>query len=208
MSFMDSETKNGVRLVSIRAGRVELFGEYTRAHAARGLVVLACANQGNERRSAEQSLIEQLHRSRIATLRIDLMTADEAETDAATERVRQDVELLAQRVRAVDRWAEKQRIQGVAVGYYGSGAAACAALRLASKQHPDIDALVICEVKGDLDSSRGRESQPLLAALHPGAVADAELLCDLFRNWLWWENNSRARAPRPRINQDRPSAAP
>lgn len=206
---MYSETKNGVRSVSIAAGRAELSGEYRPARAARGLVVLVCANRGNERRRAEQSLIEQLHRSRIMTLRIDLMTHEEAEVDLETQQIRQDVELLAQRVRVVDRWAEKQRLsQGVAVGYYGSGAAACAALRLASKQQPSIDALVICEVKSDLDASCDRDSQPLLPTLHGKTEADAELMCDLFRNWLWWEHNTRARATRRRPVQDRPSAAP
>jgi hypothetical protein len=206
---MDSEIKDDVRIVSIPAGRVELSGEYMRARAARGFVVLLCANRGNVRRSVEVSLIEQLHRSRIIALRVDLLTAEEAVGDLPTEPIRHDVDLLAERVRAVHRWAEEQRVsQGVALGYYGSGATACAALRLASKQQPGIDALIICEVKSDLDS---RPSQPPLAALHEGKEPDAELLCDLFRNWLWWESNSRARLPRPRPrqdSQDRPSAAP
>lgn len=206
---MDSETKTGVRIVRIPVGGVELSGEYMLARAARGLVVLACANRGNARRSAEQLLTEQLHRSHILTLRIDLMTEEEAVTDLMTEHVRRDVELLAQRLRAVHQWAEQQRnSQGVPLGYYGSGAAACAALRLASKRQPGIDAFVICEVKSDFDSIPGRDSQPPLAALHPGTEPDTELLCDLFKNWLWWENNTRARAASPRRTQDRPSAAP
>lgn len=132
------------------------------------------------------------------------MTEAEAAGDLQTERIRKDVDLLARRVAAVARWAEQQRAsQRVAVGYYGSGAAACAALRLASKQQPGMDALVICEVKSDFD----RNSQPPLRALHAGTEPDAELIGDLFRNWLWWENNS-IRARGPRRLQDRPSAAP
>lgn len=137
------------------------------------------------------------------------MTEEEAAADLSTERIRRDVELLAQRVRAVDRWAEKQRAsRGLALGYYGSGAAGCAALRLASKQQ-GIDALLICEVKSDFgDATSCRDSSPPLAALHGDEEPDPELICDLFRNWLWWENNSRVRVPRPRPTQDRPSAAP
>src|SRR6187402_2994125 len=106
---MNNENKNGDRIVSIPVGGGELSGEYMRARAAQGLVVLACANRGNARRGAEQSLTEQLHRSHIVTLRIDLMTEEEAATDLMTEHIRRDVDLLAQRLRAVHRWAEKQR---------------------------------------------------------------------------------------------------
>lgn len=205
---MDSETKDGVRCVSIPVGQVELAGEYLRAPAARGLVVLVCARSDNALRSAEQSLAEQLHRSRISTLRIDLMTEEEAAMDLLPEQLRRDAHLLAQRVRGVHRWAEKQcSREGLALGYYGSGAAACAALRHASKQPPGIDALVICEVKHDFDTVGGSDLRPPLATVD-AARPDAELLSDLFRNWLWWENSSRVRAPRHRPMQDRPSAAP
>jgi hypothetical protein len=206
---MTSETKNGVRIVSVPVGGVELSGEYIRARAPRGLVVLACANRGNARRSAEQSLTEQLHRSHISTFRIDLMSEEEAATDLMTEHIRRDVDLLARRLRFVHQWAKKQRnSQGVPLGYYGSGAPACAALRLASKQQPGVDAFVICEVKSDFDTIPGRDSQPPLAALHAGTEPDTELLCDLFKNWLWWEHNTPARGARPRPMQDRPSAPP
>ncbi|HEY6725118.1 MAG TPA: hypothetical protein VI197_13880 [Polyangiaceae bacterium] len=194
---MDSETQNGAQHVSIPADGVVLSGEYMQVRGGSGLVVLVCAHRGNARRRAEQLLIAQLHRSRIMTLRVDLMTKDEAAMEVATEQVRQDVERLAQRVRAVDRWAEKRRLrEGLAVGYYGSGSAACAALRLAARQKPSIEALVICEVKGDI------------SAPHSGTQADAELICDLFRNWLWWEKNPRVRVHRPPRVDDRPSAAP
>jgi len=206
---MDNKTNNGDRIVSIPVGGRELSGEFMRARAAQGLVVLACANRGNARRSAEQSLTAQLHRSHIITLRIDLMTEEEAASDLMTEHIRRDVDLLAKRLRAVHQWAEKQRTsQGLPLGYYGSGAAACAALRLAAKQQPGIDAFVICEVKSDFDTIPGRDSQPPLSALHAGTEPDTELLCDLFKNWLWWENNTRLRAASPRRTQDRPSAAP
>lgn len=205
---MDSEITNGVRFVSIRAGGVELSGEYVPLRGARGLVVLACANRGNARSSAEQSLIERLHRSRVSTLRIDLMADEEIATERSAESLRQDVDLLAQRVRVIGRWAQKQSVsQGVALGYYGSGAAACAALRLASKQPPGIDALVICEVKSDFDATRNPHPGSRDAA-HTGTELDAEVICDLFRNWLSWEDKGPARAPRSRPGQDRPSVAP
>lgn len=195
------------RPVTISAGGVELAGDLTRIRAARGLVVVTCA--GNARRSAEQALIERLNRAGIATLRIDLLSQAEATADAAaTEPVRQDVELLAQRVRVVDRWADTQRrMQGVVVGYYGSGSAACAALRrassLGSTREPAFDALVICEVKSDFEPScRARQSQP------PEKEPDAELIADLFRTWLSWESNPGGRPLRSRRAHDRPSAAP
>jgi len=204
---MDSETKNGVRIVSIRAGGVELSGEYFPIRVARGLVVLACANRGNACSSAEQSLVERLHRSRISTLRIDLLTDEEVSTELSAESLRQDVHLLAQRVRSIGRWAQQQSVsQGVALGYYGSGAAACAALRLASKQPPGIDALVICEVKSDFDA--GTPHPHSSDAAHTRTELDAEVICDLFRNWLSWEGNGLERAPRSRPVQDRPSVAP
>ncbi|HEU5073020.1 MAG TPA: hypothetical protein VFU02_02590 [Polyangiaceae bacterium] len=206
---MDSETKDGARRVSIPAGGVELAGEFTRVRAARGLVVLVCASSDKARRSAERSLAEQLHASRISTLRIDLITEEEAAMDLLPAQIGRDADLLAQRLRVVHRWAEKQRAsEGLALGYYGSGAAGCAALRLASKQQPGIDALVICEVKSDLDDSRGRDSRVRSAPRSAPTEPDPELLCDLFRNWLWWENNAPMRAPRARVAQDRPSAAP
>lgn len=192
-SVMSSETRSSMQLVSIPAGRVELSGEYVGVRAPRGLVVLACANHGNVRRRAEQLLIEQLHRSHIITLRIDLVTPEEAAKSSSTDCIRRDVELMAQRVVAIDRWAIRKRSSGgLPLGYYGSGAAACAALRHAAKQ-PGIDALVICEVRGDFE---------------PVSEPDAELVCDLFRNWLCWEQGSRVRAAHSRPLQDRPSAPP
>jgi hypothetical protein len=206
MLFMDSEIKEReVQLVRIPVGRVELRGEYNTVRAARGLVVLVCANRRNERRSAEGDLVEQLRRARILTFRIDLMTGEEAALEAETEAIRRDVALLAERVRAVQHWAEKQRARrGLALGYYGSGAAACAALRLASKAQHGIDALVICEVSSDFEAPADRESRPVRAQ----AGADPELVCDLFKNWLWWENASSARERRSLAGHDRQSVNP
>jgi putative phosphoribosyl transferase len=106
-----------------------------------------------------------LQESGMATLLLDLLTPGEAAEDAATGRLRFDVELLGSRVAAaVDRLADDPVLGGLPTGCFGASTGAAAALIAAAARPERIAAIV----------SRG--GRPDLAGDALGAVRAPTLL--------------------------------
>lgn len=83
-------------------------------------------------------MAEVLNNCGIATLLIDLLTAEEKKIDAVTRHIRFDVRLLTERVEVITNWIKQQKKMGdLKVGYFGSSTGAAAAITAASRLKED-----------------------------------------------------------------------
>ncbi|HJT77408.1 MAG TPA: hypothetical protein VJ739_09430, partial [Gemmataceae bacterium] len=116
-------------LVHVRAGEVTLEGNLTVPDGARGAVLFAHGS-GSSRHSPRNRFVAQtLNDAGLATLLLDLLTADEEAIDAYTARYRFDIDLLAGRlVGAVDWLGGEEETAGMVVGCFGASTGAAGAL--------------------------------------------------------------------------------
>jgi putative phosphoribosyl transferase len=134
------------RLVRLTADSVPLEGNLGVPHREgqpRGVVLFAHGS-GSSRHSPRNRYVAQvLQRGGLATLLIDLLTADEEAVDQRTGHLRFDIDLLAERlVNATDWLASQPDTSQLPVGYFGASTGAGAALVAAAKRPQVIRAIV------------------------------------------------------------------
>jgi putative phosphoribosyl transferase len=131
------------RLVSVTAGPVTLEGNLVLPPGARGLVVFAHGSGSSRHSPRNRFVAEVLQKGGIATLLIDLLTADEEEVDSRTGHLRFDIGLLAGRLAGATDWVAGQTRTGdLRVGYFGASTGGGAAL-VAAAAHPDLVGAVV-----------------------------------------------------------------
>jgi dienelactone hydrolase len=106
-------------------------------------LVLFAHGSGSGRLSPRNNYVaERLGESGLGTLLFDLLTEKEEQIDALTAELRFDIPLLTNRLVAATMWTLKQqRLEGLAVGYFGASTGAAAALAAAARI-PTIAAVV------------------------------------------------------------------
>jgi putative phosphoribosyl transferase len=125
------------RLVSVTAGPVTLEGNLVLPPGARGLVVFAHGSGSSRHSPRNRFVAEVLQKGGIATLLIDLLTADEEEVDSRTGHLRFDIGLLAGRLAGATDWVAGQTRTGdLRVGYFGASTGGGAA-PVVTAAHPD-----------------------------------------------------------------------
>lgn len=114
---------------------------------AKGIVLFAHGS-GSSRKSPRNNFVAGvLHRYSLATLLMDLLTAEE---DIDYER-RFDIDLLTQRLEATTRWVVAfEGTSGLRIGYFGASTGAAAALKAAVTMGPLIGAIVSRGGRSDL----------------------------------------------------------
>jgi dienelactone hydrolase len=124
-------------LVEVPAGGVTLEGNLTVPDGARGVVLFAHGS-GSSRHSPRNRFVAQaLNEAGLATLLVDLLTADEEAIDAYSAHYRFDIGLLAGRlVGAVDWLGREAETSRLSVGGFGASTGAAAAL-IAAAERPD-----------------------------------------------------------------------
>ncbi len=129
--------------VSIASDGREVRGELRVPEHARGAVAFAHGS-GSGRYSARNRFVAQeLRRLSLATLLIDLLTAEEETIDLHTRHLRFDVGLLGRRLVAATDWlAGNPHTSGLAIGYFGASTGAGAAL-VAAAHKPDLVRAVV-----------------------------------------------------------------
>lgn len=144
-----------------RGGIVEDDAELSRPRAleatlrmppdARGLVLLAYANGGERFATTCRADAEALARAHVATLRLELLTRDEARADRLLGHLRFDLALLAGRLVAALDWATGDPATAqLALGCMAAGTAAAAALVAAARRGRFVRALVLRGGRPDL----------------------------------------------------------
>ncbi len=152
------------RAVTLPLENAHLDADLRLPAGSRGLVLFAHGSGSGRRSPRNRFVAEALARGQIASLLLDLLTADEAEEDERSSRYRFDIPLLVRRlVRAID-WAEEERsTRGAELGLYGASTGGAAALLAAAERPERVRALVLRGARSDLaDDSAPKVAAPVL----------------------------------------------
>jgi dienelactone hydrolase len=137
------DTPQTQQTVQVSAGGVLLEGTLTVPPKARGVVLFAHGSGSSRHSPRNRFVAGELQRSSLATLLIDLLTAEEEAVDLRTRHLRFDIGLLAERlVGATDWLGQHPQMRAVQVGYFGSSTGGGAAL-VAAAQRPDAVGAVV-----------------------------------------------------------------
>jgi putative phosphoribosyl transferase len=141
-------------LVRVLAGHVVLEGSLTLPEGAQGIVLFAHGS-GSSRHSPRNRYVAQvLSNAGLATLLIDLLTADEEAAERWTRHLRFNIGLLAGRlVGATDWLKQNSETSPLRIGYFGASTGAAAALVAAAARPEDIGAIVSRGGRPDLAGS-------------------------------------------------------
>ena len=136
-------TAQALREVRIPVSDKWLYGDLVLPPRFRGLVLFAHGS-GSGRHSARNRQVAQHHQHvGIATLLLDLLTAQEEQIDLHTREHRFDISLLTRRMLEATAWAAAQpELQRTAIGYFGASTGSAAALIAAAQMGDQIAAVV------------------------------------------------------------------
>ncbi len=131
------------KLVHVPAGPVELEGNLSLPSNASGIVLFAHGSGSSRHSPRNRFVAEQLQQAGLATLLIDLLTAEEEIADRPSGYLRFDIQLLAQRLGYVTDWLKQnQSTHSLKIGYFGASTGAGAALLAAADRPQNVVAIV------------------------------------------------------------------
>jgi putative phosphoribosyl transferase len=150
------------RQVQVPFGRdLVLEGTLSRAVKSSGVVLFAHGSGSSRFSPRNRYVASALQRSGLATLLIDLLTAEEEEAERRTRHLRFDIGLLAERLDGAMRWLSQQAgTRDLPLGLFGSSTGAAAALVAAARSPEAVAAVVSRGGRPDLAG----EALPLVRA--------------------------------------------
>jgi putative phosphoribosyl transferase len=165
----------------IPAAGVDLDAEVVIPQPPQGVVLFAHGS-GSGRHSPRNTYVAgELQDAGLATVLVDLLTPAEERADAATARLRFDIDLLADRLTALCDWLGHHDVTaGLRIGIFGASTGAAAALVAAAARPDSVSAIV----------SRG--GRPDLAGPALGSVHQPTLLIAGERDPVVLDLNRRA----------------
>jgi putative phosphoribosyl transferase len=129
--------------VRVPAGEKWLHGDFGMPLEPRGLVLFAHGSGSSRHSSRNQFVARALEQQGLATLLIDLLTADEEAIDRRTAHLRFDIEMLAGRLVAIVEWLRRRDLTAsLPLGLFGASTGGGAALVAAAVRPQDIAAIV------------------------------------------------------------------
>src|SRR6516164_6197768 len=136
-------SKGSERLVRIPLGPITLEGNLSVPPGAHAVVLFAHGSGSSRHSPRNRYVAGVLRQAGLATLLIDLLTADEEAVDARTAHLRFDIGLLAERLVGATDWLGRQAATAdLRVGYFGASTGAAAALVAASGRQHVVSAVV------------------------------------------------------------------
>ncbi len=130
----------GVRIPTRTA---HLDGDLTLPDNPIGVVVFAHGSGSSRHSPRNRAVASQLHEAGLATLLMDLLTAEEEAVDSRTRQLRFDIGLLAERLVDATVWLRGDpQTAGKSIGYFGASTGAAAALVAAADRPDAVDAIV------------------------------------------------------------------
>lgn len=130
-------------LVHVSAGPVTLEGTLDISAGAQGLVLFAHGSGSSRHSPRNRSVAQVLREGGLATLLIDLLTAEDEAVDLQTAELRFDIGLLAERlVGATDWLTHYPATRHLTIGYFGASTGAAAAL-VAARERPSAVAAMV-----------------------------------------------------------------
>lgn len=131
------------RTVQVPAGDAMLEGDFGMPPGAQGVVLFAHGSGSSRQSPRNMRVAEQLRELGLATLLIDLLTAEEEHIDMYTAELRFDIALLARRLVGATDWLRgHEEAKLLAIGYFGASTGAAAALIAATERPQDVAAVV------------------------------------------------------------------
>jgi putative phosphoribosyl transferase len=163
-SLLETTTGKREREVEITAGEVKLTGTLAVPADGRGLVLFAHGSGSSRHSPRNRHVAGTLRSARFATLLMDLLTPDEERAEAASGRLRFNIDLLASRLSAATTWAAAQpELRELPAGYFGASTGAAAALVAAGGQENRVRTIVSRGGRPDLaGDALARVSAPTL----------------------------------------------
>ena len=127
----------------VPAAGVVLDGDLSLADTAGGVVLFAHGSGSSRHSPRNRAVAGALNRRGMATLLVDLLTADEERIDARTGQLRFDIGLLADRLVGIIDWLrDNPETAALPVGLFGASTGAAAALVAAAKRPETVRAVV------------------------------------------------------------------
>jgi pimeloyl-ACP methyl ester carboxylesterase len=150
--------------IRIESGGAILNGDLAVPTEAVGLVVFAHGSGSSRHSSRNRAVAEVLHRARLGTLMLDLLTDQEERADVVTAEFRFDIPLLGERVVAALDWAHTSpATSSLSFGLFGASTGAAAALIAAAERPRLVRAVVSRGGRPDLaDGALDRVAAPTL----------------------------------------------
>jgi putative phosphoribosyl transferase len=147
-----TKTESGiVQDALILSGRVRLDGELIVPQNATGIVLFAHGSDGSRYNPHNLYVARALHKSKVGTLLFDLLTAEEGDEEQYTHHLRFDISLLARRLVDAILWVKAQEeLQGLPIGFFGTGTGATAALVVAAELTDENAVMVLSSGRADL----------------------------------------------------------
>jgi putative phosphoribosyl transferase len=132
-----------IRDVVVDAGPVSVEGSLAVPPEPGGVVLFAHGSGSSRHSPRNTHVAEVLQEGGLATLLIDLLTAEEEQEDLRTGQLRFDIGLLAERLVGATRWLEASAdTAGLPMGHFGASTGAAGAL-VAASELPDSVAAVV-----------------------------------------------------------------
>ena len=156
--------------VTVAVDSIRLEGDLSVPTAAKGAVLFAHGSGSSRHSPRNRYVADVLNEGGLATLLIDLLTADEQEVDLQTAHLRFDIPFLARRLEAIAEWLSiHPDVRGLKLGIFGASTGAAAALVTAA----ELPHLVAGDPGGrrdrhELCALRPRLQDPVRGAVRPG----------------------------------------
>src|SRR5205085_79699 len=129
--------------VRVRAGAVTLDGDLSLPDGARAIVLFAHGSGSSRLSPRNRHVARLLNQAKLATLLVDLLTAEEEAVDQRTAQLRFNIGLLAERLVGVTDWLDEQPdTRPLRIGYFGASTGAAAALVAAAGRLELVHAIV------------------------------------------------------------------
>jgi dienelactone hydrolase len=129
--------------VTIDQHGLELAGDLGLPPKPAGLVLFAHGSGSSRFSSRNRAVARHLNDVGLATLLLDLLTADEEVIDARTAELRFDIPLLARRLTGTVDWTDRQpALAALPLGLFGASTGAAAALITAAERPQRVAAVV------------------------------------------------------------------
>lgn len=129
-------------LVQVSAGSVVLEGNLSIPANAIGVVLFAHGSGSSRHSPRNRYVAETLQSVGLATLLIDLLTAEEEAIDNRTRKLRFDIRLLCDRLIGAIDWLTQSDTQDLRIGCFGASTGAAGALMAAAERAEVVHAVV------------------------------------------------------------------
>jgi putative phosphoribosyl transferase len=138
-----TEEHAGGRTVRVAVDRATLEGTLTIPRDARGVVLFAHGSGSSRHSPRNRFVAEALREGGLATLLVDLLTAEEEAVDVRTGHLRFDIQLLAERLVGAIGWlGDQPETRDLRVGLFGASTGGGAALVAAAARPERVGAVV------------------------------------------------------------------